>query len=107
MALTKAQSGVNEDGTIRYHYTWNGEGGVLKTGPVSGSVTLSDGTVYNVTDEYIEHAPGHASAIAFHISKMHEASGRLGQLLHGNAYAGPPVAVVGDESAFTFETGAA
>jgi hypothetical protein len=109
MALVKTRIGNNEDGTAKWHYEYSGPegGGVIKTGPVSGTVTLADGTVYNVTDEFIEHAPGHGNAIAFHIAKMHESSGRLGQLVHGNLYAGPPVMVVGDESNFTIETGAA
>jgi hypothetical protein len=48
--------------------------------------------------------PGHANAIAFHIAKMHEVSGRLTQLVHGATYTGPPAKVVGDETNFTIET---
>lgn len=46
-------------------------GGVLLTGPISGTVVLKDGTVYDVTPEYITHAPGHAGPIMHHIHKLH------------------------------------
>ena len=58
----------------------DGMEGVIATGPVQGLVTLKDGTQYDVTPEYIEHAPGHAGAICHHIEKLLEASGRLGQI---------------------------
>lgn len=53
-------------------------GGFVKTGPVSGSVRLADGTVYDVTPEFVRfEIEGHGHRIAHHIAKIHEASGRL------------------------------
>lgn len=65
------------DGQVHYNYRHEGEGGILLTGPVAGIVQLNDGTVYDVTPEVIEHAPGHAEALLFHIDEMHKAAGRL------------------------------
>jgi hypothetical protein len=55
----------------------DGMEGVLKTGPVSGAIVLKDGTVYNVTDDFIEHKPGHAGPINHHIEKLLEKAGTL------------------------------
>jgi hypothetical protein len=81
MALTKTPIGVNDDGTPRYHYLYegDGDGGVLLTGKtVAGTVTLADGTVYDITPEVIEHAPGHAGPICHHIELIHEERGTFG-----------------------------
>jgi hypothetical protein len=104
MTLTRELIGKNEDNSPHYHYTYDGPegGGLVRTGPVSGSVQLADGTVYDVGPEVIEHAPGHGNAIAFHIAKMHEKSGHLTRIIHGEDYAGPlAVTVDGDESEFS------
>lgn len=75
----------NPDGSL----TWDGSDGtegVVKTGPVSGTVRLKDGTVYDVTPDLIESkAPGHGGRIAHHIAKLHEASGRLAEFQNGDA----------------------
>lgn len=55
----------------------DGSGHVFKTGPVAGSIQLSDGTVYNVTEDYIEVEPHHAGPLNHHIAMMHEQSGAL------------------------------
>lgn len=79
----------------------------LITGPAAGTVTLADGTSYNVTPAAIHVAsPEHAKAVAYHIAKMHEASGKLGELVHGDLY-DPEVhvvTVVGDETSHAVQT---
>jgi hypothetical protein len=80
MTMTKTLDGTKIDGTPKYAYTYTGDpdGGLLITGPVSGTVRLADGTAYNVTPEVIEHGPGHAGPICHHIEVMHQESGFLG-----------------------------
>ncbi len=80
MTITKTPIGVNADGTLRFNYDYDGhpDGGQLITGPVNGTITLSDGTVYNITPEIIEVAPGHAGPICHHIGKIHEQTGLFG-----------------------------
>ena len=85
--------------------------GYLKTGPATGSVTLDDGTVYDVTSEFIVAPVAHHSAICFHIAKQHERTGKLTELVHGTGVSGCPidaqgcngrtVVVIGDESGHT------
>jgi hypothetical protein len=55
--------------------TWEFDGsdgmeGVIVTGPVTGVVTVSDGTQYDVSPEYIEHKPGHAEEICNLIKEL-------------------------------------
>ena len=73
---------LNENGTPRVKWTWDGsdmpEGsGVLVTGPVKGEIVLKDGTRYDVTPEVIEHLPGHGGPIVHYIEKRLEEQGRL------------------------------
>jgi hypothetical protein len=81
--MTKEQVGTNPDGSPHFLYTYacdhgceaNGgacTGGLLLTGPISGTVGLKDGTLYSVTPDVIEHGPGHSGQILHHIEKMHE-----------------------------------
>lgn len=85
MAYEKTQIGSKDDGSPIFHYTYLGQdgdvegntGGLLLTGPITGTITLSDGTHYDVSPEVIEHAPGHAGAIVHHIDKLHEENGGL------------------------------
>ena len=69
-------------GQFAYNYTLDAEAppghGLVLTGPVAGTVELADGTTYDVTPECIEHAPGHAEAILFHIDEMHRKGGTFG-----------------------------
>lgn len=78
----------NPDGTPHFIYdytcTWDecshgpdGEcaGGMLLTGPISGSLVLKDGSAYSVSPECIEVRPGHQGPILHHIERMHEAAG--------------------------------
>lgn len=48
---------------------------VVMTGPIKGTVTVSDGTVYNVSDDYIEVEAGHEGEVAHHIGARHELEG--------------------------------
>lgn len=88
MTLVKTDKEVTprDDGSARNHYEYDGVegGGVILTGPVSGTVQLKNGHVYDVTPELIEHQPGDAGAICHHIAKMHEASGRLAAFQKGD-----------------------
>lgn len=54
MAMTVEKIGTNEDGSPHYHY--KSDGHVVMTGPIKGTVTCGDGTVYNVSDDFIEVA---------------------------------------------------
>jgi hypothetical protein len=83
MSITQEQVGVNPDGTPHINYTYACDhgceadggactGGLLVTGPISGTIGLSDGTLYSVTPDCIEVAPGHHGPLVHHIEKMHE-----------------------------------
>jgi len=48
---------------------------VLLTGPVKGPVTLSDGTVYDVSPDVLEVSPEHAGELSHHIGVRHELEG--------------------------------
>lgn len=49
---------------------------VVLTGPVKGSVTTSDGTTYNVADDYIEvESQDHADEVAHLIGQRHATEG--------------------------------
>ncbi len=76
--------GTNPDGSphVEYIYTGPEGGGLLVTGPISGTVVLADGTVYSVTPEVIEWAPGHEGPILHHIEKLHEAAGTFKGFSH-------------------------
>ncbi|HSZ41808.1 MAG TPA: hypothetical protein VK817_17775 [Trebonia sp.] len=71
--ITKTYIGQNEDGTPRFHY--ESDGHVLLTGPAYGPVTTSDGTVYDVSEQYIEVSPEHAGEVSHLIGVMHEERG--------------------------------
>lgn len=77
---------LNEEGEIKEYITYTGPegGGVLRTGPVSGTVSLKDGTAYDVTPKHIIYAPGHLGLICHHIAKMHEASGKIADFQNGD-----------------------
>jgi hypothetical protein len=77
--MRKELSGTNEDGTPHYRYYFEGPegGGVVRTGPISGTVALKDGTVYDLSEDYVAHHPGHAGPLAHHIGMLHERAGRL------------------------------
>lgn len=86
MSLTKTLTDRTDDnGRPVIEYAFDNEDGqwegVLLTGPAKGSVTLADGTVYDVTPEVIEHLPGHAGPISHHIAKQLEATGQLRQIV--------------------------
>lgn len=49
---------------------------VVLTGPVKGTVSLADGTTYNVADDYIEvESQDHADEVAHHIGVRLQAEG--------------------------------
>jgi hypothetical protein len=66
MALIKTNIGTTPDGRPLFHYhQTDPDVPVVLVGPISGSVTTSDGTTYNVTDEVIEvDSEGHAVEVA-------------------------------------------
>ncbi len=51
MALPKPKIDLLDDGTL--HYKFPPGTHVVATGPITGEVTLDDGTVYNVTPHYV------------------------------------------------------
>ena len=82
MALTRTRLGTNEDGSPHFHYASDGDKPVVFTGPnISGSVTLPDGTVYDVTPDFVEVEPGHEGHVAHAIGVRHQEEGHP---LHGD-----------------------
>lgn len=76
MAVTKIRLGTKDDGTPLYHYHQDDPTkAVVITGPITGSVELPDGTVYDVTDEIIEVEPGHELLVSNAIGERHVAEG--------------------------------
>lgn len=76
----KTELKYDEDGTPRFNYVTEAENpAVIATGPVTGPIVLNDGTVYDVTPDYIEHDPKHTNAILYHIEKWHEKAGTFGK----------------------------
>jgi len=52
------------------------DGHIVKTGPIRGFVTLEDGTVYDINDEWIEVAsPDHGAEVAHLIALRHVEDG--------------------------------
>ena len=91
MSMTVERTGTNPDGSPHNTYTYTCpdghmdecSGGLLVTGPISGTVGLKDGTVYSVTPEVIELAHGHHGPVIHHVEKMHEKAGyNNGQFKH-------------------------
>ena len=80
MTMVKTRLGTNEDGTPHFHYACDGH--AVFTGPyIAGTVTVPDGTVYDVTELVIEVASlEHAGHVSHAIGKRHEAEGHP---LHG------------------------
>ena len=70
MAITKTYLGDNPDGSAHFHYDAGPDGIVLMTGPVNGPLTLPDGTVYDVTDPYIEVASEEHAGLVSHLMGM-------------------------------------
>jgi hypothetical protein len=68
---------------------------VMVTGPVSGLIRLNDGTIYNVTPDYIEVDPTHVDAINHHISRKHE---ELSNQLGDKAPMGAGYKAVGEDN---------
>lgn len=73
MTVIKTRLGTNEDGTPLYHY--HSDGPLVMTGPVTGQVRLPDGTVYDVSEPFIEVAPGHELALSDAIAERHVRDG--------------------------------
>jgi hypothetical protein len=63
----------NEDGSP--HYLYRSDGPVVITGPITGYVTVPDGTIYNVSDAVVEVAPGHEDHVAHAIALRYESEG--------------------------------
>lgn len=63
----------------RYHYVIDDAtcGGLIWAPKVSGTVRLADGTVYDLTPEYVPYLVGHDGPLAHHIDRMLEESGAL------------------------------
>lgn len=80
MGLKKEYVGQNEDGSPHFAWTQTPDAdGVVRpvvfTGPIYGTVTHPDGTTYDVSEQYIEVAPGHEKHVSHLIGLRHEAEG--------------------------------
>jgi hypothetical protein len=67
----------NPDGSLFFDYAYEGDpaGGLLVTGPISGTIFLKNNASYNVTEPVIEFAPGDSGPILHHIERKHELAG--------------------------------
>ena len=73
MALVKTNIGTTPDGRPLFHYS--GEHVVL-TGPITGTVTLPDGTEVDVSEEAVEAAsPEQAEEIAHAVATRYAEEG--------------------------------
>lgn len=61
------------DGTPRAHPDFLG--GVVWSPQVRGAIALSDGTVYNIDDKFIQCKPEHNGPLAHHIHLIHNSIG--------------------------------
>jgi hypothetical protein len=76
MAVTKIRLGTKDDGTPLWHYHQDDPTkAVVLTGPITGTVELPDGTVYDVTEDLIEVEPGHELLVSNAIGERHVAEG--------------------------------
>ncbi len=76
MAITKTYVGLNENGSPHFSYVVEGDTHAVVTGPVYGTVTLPDGTTYDVSDDVIEVASlEHAGHVAHAIGVRHQEEG--------------------------------
>lgn len=63
-----------------YNYVGPEGGGHVMPGPTAGIVKLSDGSVYDITPEFVPHLPGHAGPLTHHAQRMIEQSRRFNVL---------------------------
>jgi hypothetical protein len=106
MAVTKIRLGTNEDGTPHYLYQSDDPTkAVVITGPVSGIVSLPDGTSYDVSEPMIEVEPGHELLVSDEIGKIYESEGH--PLLPGEQFVLVPSDVSHDADGNPSETHAA
>jgi hypothetical protein len=82
MPLVRTPAGIGEDGRPVYNYRQDPPDPtkvVVETGPIKGDFTLADGTVYNVSDDYVEVASAaHFGELSHHIGVRHEQDGHPG-----------------------------
>jgi hypothetical protein len=100
----------NPDGTPHVLNEWTPLDGedtihVVQTGPISGPVTMTDGTTYDLTPPHIQVSESHKNEVHFHIAKKYEAEGRLTQIVHGPDWAGTPATVTGTPDSFSVVPG--
>ncbi|MGN6607949.1 MAG: phage tail fiber protein [Jatrophihabitans sp.] len=78
MALQKFNIGTNEDGSPRFHFVHDGDPdeAVVYTGPnIGGSVTVSDGTVYDLSEHVTVVRKGHEGEVSHHVGLRFESEG--------------------------------
>ena len=61
--MHKIRLGTNEDGTPLWHYQFDPDEVAVFTGPITGTVTLPDGQVVDVSDTFVA-VPDQATADA-------------------------------------------
>ena len=76
--------GHNEDGSPRVHYTYDGPegGGIIKTGPIRGTVRLADGTEYkldarNIPEEIVFAPPATGPMFTGRDKYRYDRNGRI------------------------------
>ena len=63
--------------TLEAHEIEAGKTVIYLPGPVQGTVVLTDGAAYDVTDDVIAVHPDHEAELCHTIHKMHHAAGRF------------------------------
>ncbi len=80
--MIKHNDGTNEDGTPRFRFELTQEehdAGLVAfvTGPISGTIGISDGSAYDVTEWAIPVKREHVGEMHVAIHKSHHAAGRF------------------------------
>lgn len=73
--MRKELLGTNEDGSPHYHYIAEKGERVVITGPIVAALTVSDGTVYDVSDPVVAVADEHHDELVEAIGDHYEANG--------------------------------
>jgi hypothetical protein len=73
--MRKELLGANPDGSPHYQYIAEDGETLVLTGPIVAKLTMSDGTVYDVTDNVVAVADEHHDELVHAIGDHYEANG--------------------------------
>lgn len=73
--MRKELLGTNPDGSPRYHYIAEDGETLVFTGPIVANLTMSDGTVYDVTDTFVPVADEHHDELVLAIGDHYAENG--------------------------------